>query len=421
MTEAAATVANQLQTFADCPLDYAAPVPSSACGTSYGQKTLAQLDTMALKITEGDLPFMEFDKDGLHKAGEYYFHEQGTGGKLYGRKASVWTRGVHVANVLWDARQSSLEGSAKLEITNSTLYDTTLSREAIVDNPVKALNSNVIKPFRADIAFDSPGLMTFLNAVHDRNIEAVRQSAYHKAKKYVSLATDEIEGFSFGSRSAGRFVRCYNKTKELETSKKEYISEFHKINGIEDTVARLEVELKGDYFRTLVGFDWRDLFDREKMVAIGQQALSGWFDWVPANSTDSKRNRRQRVTVVDFSQVKKSEYKRQTPAPVKSDRMERIIVKSLILRAEASTTDAGIIEHLQTAASIAEKNNLWCWMQGKIENIETALTRRARLEERELSKFFKGRCWYEALIEAYGSFQPLNHQTGELASVAPLL
>jgi hypothetical protein len=424
MVEAVANIANQLQTFASCPMDYAAPALPAVCGTSYGAKALAQLDTVALKINEGDLPYIEFNQTGLYKAGEYFLHEQGTGGKMYARKAAVWHRGQQIATVLWDARQATLEGTAKWEIMNRTLYDTTLSRESIVDDPVAALNSSVIKPFRADCAFDSSGLITYLEAVHARKIEAVRQRAYQKGKKYVNLATDKIEGFTFGSRSAGRYVRCYNKTIELETSKKDYIADYHKINGLEGEIGRLEMEMKSDYFRTLPDLDWRDLFDREKLIAITEQALNGWFDWVPVDSTDSKHNRRDRVTIIDFAQVAKSKYERQVPEPLKSDRMERILIKSLILRAEAATTDAAVIEHLQCAATIAENSSLWFWMAGKISHIQKDIDRRARLEEREVSDYFAGRSWYDALQEAYGDYQPMNNKNGELASIdylTPLL
>jgi hypothetical protein len=310
-----------------------------------------------------------------------------------------------------------------LEITNLTLYDTTLSRESIVDAPVAALNSSVVKPFRADCAFDSSGLITYLEAVHAREIEAVRQRAYQKGKKYVNLATDKIEGFTFGSRSAGRFVRCYNKTIELETSKKDYIADYHKINGLEGEIGRLEMEMKGDYFRTLPDLDWRDLFDREKLIAITEQALSGWFDWVPADSTDSKHNRRDRVQIIDFAQVEKSKYERQIPEPLKSDRMERILIKSLILRAEAATTDAAVIEHLQCAHEIAIRANMMPWLWSKDKAISKALAVQAALADRQLSPWFIGQSWIRVMEDAYNNYQPMN-MDGELASIdfiTPLL
>jgi hypothetical protein len=420
IVEAVSDVAAQLQTFAAQPENYAAPAAPAVCGTSYGEKALAQLDTVALKIDEGDLPHITFDETGLFKTGDYYFHEQGTGGKMYARKAAVWYGGQQIANVLWDARMATLAGTAKWETTNITLYNTSLTRAEIVDTPVKTLRSTVIKPFRADCAFDSSGLITYLEAVHAREIEAVRQKAYHKSKKYVNLATDKIEGFTFGSRSAGRFVRCYNKTTELESSKKEYISAYHKLNGLEGEIGRLEIEMKSDYFRTLPGLDWRDLFDRCKLIGIAEQALSGWFDWVRTDDPDRKHNRRDRVQIIDFAQVEKSEYEPQIPEPLKSDRMERILIKSLILRAEAATTDAAVIEHLQCAATIAENSSLWLWMAGKITHIQKDINHRARLEEREVSDYFAGRSWYDALQEAYGDYQPMNNKNGELASIDSL-
>jgi hypothetical protein len=421
MVEQIAFISKGLQYFASCPLDLAAPLSNNVCGIAYGKKALVQLDTLYLKICEGDLPFIEFDEMGLHKVGEYFIHEQGTGGKMYARKAEVWHRGQHIANVLWDARQATLEGSAKYEIMNRVLYDTTLTREQLVDNPVKALRSVVFKAFRGDIAFDGEGFISFLEAVHAREIIAVRQRAYQKAKKYVSVATDEIEGFYFGSRSAGRFLRCYNKTRELEASKKQYIADHHEKNGLTGIIGRLELELKTDYIRTVEGFNWRDLFDREKLVSIAEQALVGWFDWVDADGTDNKLNRRQRVQIIDFSNVKKTKYARHFPEPVKSDRMERIMIKQLILRAENAGTDAATIEHLQTAATMAEDSRLWGWMTSNLARFDLLIKKRALLEEREVSHRFLAGGSEGALWDAYGRYIPFDAEHGELASTEPII
>jgi hypothetical protein len=418
MIEHISFVSKALQTFASCPLDFSKPLPNNVCGTSYGAKALVQLDTIYLKIDEGRLPFIEFDEMGLHKSGEYFFHEQGNGGKMYSRKAEVWHRGQHIANVLWDARQATLAGSAKYEIMNRVLYDTTLTREQLVDNAVTALGSVVLKAFRGDIAFDGEGIISFLEAVHARHIIAVRQRAYLKAKKYVSVATNEIEGFYFGSRSAGRFLRCYNKTKELEASKKTYIADYHEKNGLEGIVGRLELEMKTDYLRTL-DYKWQDFFDREKLVSMAEKALEGWFDWVAADGTDKKLNRCERVQIIDFSQVEKTKYVRHYPEPVKSDRMERIMIKQLILRAEGAGTEAASIEHLQTAATMAEDAGLWQWMTSNTFVFDLLIKKRAILEERELSTRFAEGC-YPALMDAFGRYVPFDAEHGELASTEPI-
>lgn len=420
MVEAVAYVSKQLQRFAACPLDYAKPVAPALCGISYGAKTLVQIDTLSLKITEGGLLDL-FDGSGeVVKIGEYTLKESGTGGRMYRFKADVWFRGECIGTLLWGARMATHEGFAKLELKNRVLYNQKLFTRKIVEGLLSAVDTEVVKILRVDIAFDSEGLMKFLDAVHQRDIVAVRKMAAKKGKKYINLETDIIEGFNFGSRSAGRFARCYVKTIEIEISGKTYIAKFHQKNGLNGVVCRLELELKSDFLRTVEGLRWHDVFDLTKVTALGEKAMNGWFDWVPADSTDSKRNRRERVTIVDFSEVKKTGYERYYPEPVKTDRTERIMIKQCILRAEAAPCDATAIEYLQTAATLAEYNNLRGWLLSKDEEFARIIGERAQLEGREVAGRFYGRSWFEVMTDAYENHQPVNTRNGVVASLTPI-
>jgi hypothetical protein len=421
MVDAVAYVSKQLQQFAACPLDYAQPISPTLCGTSYGAKTLVQIDTLALKITEGALLDL-FDGSGeVVQLGGYTFQETGTGGRMYRNKADVWFRSECVGTVLWGARMTTHEGFAKLELENRTLYNQQLFTRQTVEGLLRAIDAEVAKILRVDIAFDSEGLMAFLEAVHRRDIVAVRKMAAKKGKKYINLETDEIEGFNFGSRSAGRFARCYVKTLEIEISGKTYITKFHKKNGLSGMVCRLELELKSDFIRTVEGLRWFDVFDLTKVTALGEKAMSGWFDWVPADSTDSKRNRRERVTIVDFSEVKKTGYERYYPEPVKTDRTERIMIKQCILRAEAAPSDAAAVEYLQTAATLTEQHDLEGWLYSKDEAFARIIRDRAQLEGREIAGRFLGRSWYDVMTDAYENHQPVNMRNGEVASISPIV
>ena len=148
--------------------------------------------------------------------------------------------------------------------------------------------------------------------------------------------------------------------------------------------------------------------------------MNGWFDWVSADSTDSKRNRRERVTIVDFSKVKRTGYKRYYPEPVKTDRTERIMIKQCILRAEAAPTDAAAVELLQTAAQLTEYNGLGCWLLSKDEEFARIIRERAELEGREIAGRFYGQSWHDVMTDAYENHQPVNMRNGEVASIAPI-
>jgi hypothetical protein len=186
-------------------------------------------------------------------------------------------------------------------------------------------------------------------------------------------------------------------------------------------VCRLELELKSDFIRTVEGLRWFDVFDLTKVTALGEKAMSGWFDWVPADSTDSKRNRRERVTIIDFSGVKRTGYERYYPEPVKTDRTERIMIKQCILRAEAAPCDAAAVEYLQTAATLTEYHNLEGWLFSKDDEFARIIRDRAQLEGREIAGRFLGRSWYDVMTDAYENHQPVNMRNGEVASIAPIV
>jgi hypothetical protein len=420
MVEAVTYVSRELQTFASCPVNYEKPLPNPVCGVSYGDKTLVQVDTLHLKITEGATDEIYFYESDVFKLGAYQLVDSGTGGRMFENKAQIWFQGQQIGNLLWGARMKTHEGFAKVEISNRVLYDSQVFTHETVDNFLTVIGSTVDKIYRVDVAYDSAGLMSFLQSVHRRDIVAVRQMSYKKGKKYVNLATDEIEGFYFGSRSAGRFARCYDKTLELETSRKDYISKFHEINGLKGRICRVELELKSDYLRTVSGLNWWDVFDRAKMSNLGKEAMSGWFDWVPANDGDSKLNRRERVRIIDFAEVKDSGYERFYPEPVKTNRMEKIMIKQCILRAEAAPCDASAVEYLQTAAALTEYNSLGGWLLSKDEQFAKIIQDRAQLEGREVAGRFYGRSWHEVMTDAYENHQPVNTRNGEVVSITPI-
>jgi hypothetical protein len=244
------------------------------------------------------------------------------------------------------------------------------------------IKSEVVGVFRVDICIDGPGVMTFLQRVHAREIMLVRQSSYHSAKKIVGLATDEIEGFGCGSRKSGRYFRCYNKTKEINDNRqskgpdyKRHITDFHEWNGMRhgETLGRLEVELHGRFLKTVEGFKWEDVLCRSKMIGLFQTAMGGVFEWVPTLHSDSKINRRPRVEIVDFSGVKETGYQRSYPVPCKTDRMEKMEVKKLIVDAAFVEDEAAVKSRFSVALDTVERHNLHGWLKDKKDSIFQAV------------------------------------------------
>lgn len=354
------------------------PPAWQVCMGIEGVIALLNIDTLYLKLAEGILPRLEFI-DGVASLGAYQLVRSNTGGIGYSEKAAVRFEGRQIGTILWGAVFPGLNETARYEITNSELYgawnDGSFKRK-IVEQLTRLLQSKVVGVFRVDICIDGPGVMTFLERVHGREIMLVRQSSYHAAKKIVGLATDEIEGFSCGSRASGRYFRCYNKTKEIQDGRKtkganykSYITDWQEWNGLTGTIGRLEAELLGRFLKTVDGFKWEDVLSREKMAGLFSTAMDGLFEWVPTYHTDNKINRRPRVEVVDFSAVKATPYQRSYPIPCKTDRMEKMTTKRLFVEAAFVAEDLESISLFDTANDMVERHGLQQWLSGRQDDI----------------------------------------------------
>lgn len=396
------------------------PTGCNAQISSFGGKTLINEDKLHLKINVGLLPEIQFDSDGLYELSDHYHLEvEPFGGMQYHNKAKVYYSKEMIGYVLWGPRFATLANTAKYEIENAQLYDTInmdVWPELIIENFLKSLQSEVIEVFQTDICFDGESIIQFMEAARDRIITPVRQKSYEKHDMRTDPITGAVKGFSFGSRSSGRYVRVYDKTRELRdkypNGEKKYIPEFWIANNLVNgpdmpRVGRLEIELKGKFLKTIKDFHYTDLFDRKKLAKIAEIALSGWFDWVPTEHTDSKLNRRPRVEILDFSQVKTDGYVRQRPEKGQSTRTEKIMVKRLVLDAAKTDNEPERITYLKAAANICERALLHTWLSMKSHDIKTEIRRRARIQAYEVPEEILSSCLADLIAEVNTSFAPV--------------
>lgn len=410
-------------------------VPLSVAGNF---PALINLDTLQFKISDGALPALPFTEDNktIELPSGYVLDKLDGGGKQYAHRAGVYFRGERLGTLLWGARYGSLAGTAKYEIDNVQLYDTInmdVWQDTLIDNLLSALESAVIDVFRADIAIDSQGVMTFLQRVQRREITAVRQRALKKGKGYIDLVSGDLTGLSFGARTSGRYIRVYNKSEELREKhpdgQKEYIRQFWIVNDLVrgpmlPDVGRLEVQLGRKFLDTVKGFQWRNLFDRGKLVKLAEVAISGpptkpgerpksgFFDWVSTDHPDGKLNRRPRVPVVDFSQVKTEGYTRQRPEKNKGTRMSRIMIKKLILTAAIAADDAEAVNMLCTAAGMCIDTNLHDWLSHKSDNIHADIAREAMVSARPINPLIGSGNLFDTIRDVYGQYRPVDVETG---------
>lgn len=377
-------------------------------------KVLINLDSLQLKLSEGQLPNLEFGEDGLCSlsGGKYHIRRLDYGGRQYGERGEVWYCGQHIGNILWDARMPTLSGTAKYEIENSQLYDTVnadLWQSELIGNFVAAIGSEVEDiPLRVDGAIDGPAILEFMARVERREIIPKRLKTWEKSKGVVSMATGRLETFTFGSRKSGRYFRCYNKSLELREKhgdgQKDYIKDFWVANGlikemkvkmageekrVSPNVGRLEVELRRKHLRTVKGLKYTDLFDRAKLAKLFECAMENYFEWVPADHPDSKINRRPTVEIIDFSEVKTEGYTRQKPVKRENPRMDKVLTRKLIKLAHKAQDIDTAVTYLKAAKEISRDIVIDFWLRKRSEEIAQELRRESILRKYTPNEIFE--------------------------------
>jgi hypothetical protein len=155
---------------------------------------------------------------------------------------------------------------------------------------------------RADIARD---FHRFLNNIRPVDfISDFFSNKYLKngRGKFQTIGTQKFnhvfDYLKFGSRTSGRVIYCYNKTKELkEVKDKPHIKQFWERNGLNTgaDVWRIEFSFKGaankivDTISGLIDkISWVDLFKIEKLTQILNAAINQFFSFKINNGTKNK-------------------------------------------------------------------------------------------------------------------------------------
>lgn len=330
---------------------------------SQAAKALVSMDTVEFRFTGSFLTVGMFANSGRG------YCEVGQGSELYGLEllpngaknfrsgCKVYYGKEELGKLFWDGVFKELEGVTKFELNNRQLYDSwnDILLQDVVKGLAKAIGAKVDGVLRVDIAIDSAAFGAFAEqVVKDRSLIPVRPSSLKGHNGYIDLFSGAVNGFTYGSRNSGRFIRCYNKSREIreKSTHKVYILDYWKANHLEQPsdIFRIETELRSQYLKTIQGFQWTDLFDKTNLLKVVQMAHNKFFEWIPRtlehDQTDQaskaailKRNQRaERVQVIDFSEVKTDAYQRIKAKAYEGQKTKQLIVKQLLGLA-ASTPD----------------------------------------------------------------------------------
>ncbi len=121
---------------------------------------------------------------------------------------------------------------------------------------------------------------------------------------YSSNRTED--GITIGSRESGKYIRIYNKTKQMLHVPKPYIKAHWNANGmrLKEDVFRFEMELKSDFFRQLDGdYTIHQLFDKDFHVTLLEFACRKHFEFVYNDPGQQRVDRMRPYELFDFHEL----------------------------------------------------------------------------------------------------------------------
>lgn len=356
------------------------------------------LDWLTLNVEDN---FMLFnDKKDSFLLDEIYIERVDKRTSHFKQMAYLWRDNRKIATVTFNASSGQiLKGRAHIKFENYLFYDGTIKAE--VDQIINTFSLKQVKVSRCDLAVDGVNFHQFVNkyetskwkqiiGLQPNKVGYFRNNDLNNCRPigvdFQSIASGFLDSFqigSYGNRATGvskssRFIRYYNKTKELrQLNHKQYISDWHKQNGFSDDVYRFEIELRSEYLSEVQeelyddkgelkgykSFHYTDLFDQDRIKNLFRTSLKGLFEWRYADDVNVSR-----CTPIElFSGLEAGKWVRIKKAVKDKLRTVKIMVKDLILKSVQLTSpgNESIVEinnYLSTVRQLIRRYDLGSWL-----------------------------------------------------------
>jgi hypothetical protein len=249
---------------------------------------------------KGDLSYMATMES--YEKGDWSFTAAGIRSKFYRCSHSVYYRGELFGVLLHQPREGSVlpVEAMDFKIDNQQFY----KRQNIdlkISHFLAAFEVEFANYTRVDLYIDFNRFndrlrfSDFVTAYSAGQIES--KGKVQSFNKYHEKVNGEMQltGFSYGSRTSDKFIRCYDKTVELQNRHKPYIQEYWLQNGFEkeESIYRFEVQLNSKFFRKTKGerlkIDgsraWElankqfSLSKLDSVLALLQASMNNYFDF----------------------------------------------------------------------------------------------------------------------------------------------
>jgi len=289
---------------------------------------------------KGDLSYLK-NLDSYEK-GAFRLVANDTITKYYSCSRTVYYAGELFGVILFQPRSKVLAvESISFKIDNQQLY----KRKEIdlkIGAFLRAFEIEFCNYTRVDLFIDfnrfnsKLGFADFVTAYSAGQIAS--KGKVQSFNKYHSRVDGNMRltGFSYGSRSSDKYIRCYDKTYQLEIEHKPYIQEFWQLNGFSktDRVYRFEIQLNSKFFNKTDGqrlkldgtrayglgnsrevekdgkksweyFQKRfSISNKDSILNLLQLAMTNYFEFFDAEDTRKKTSDRLPVELFDWSQLR---------------------------------------------------------------------------------------------------------------------
>lgn len=188
------------------------------------------------------------DADCQFEAGGLSFHYAGHGNQQYKYVWKIYQAGEHLATLLSHTRNEKFvrQGICKVDFRNHLFYSGQIWQ--FYDQLVSALALQFRGISRLDIAIDGVNYLMELCNIYAKQ---TRQNKIFEFigkgridNKVLDRNTMMYQNFKLGSPKSGKELTIYNKSLEIVKSRKDYIQQFWKANGVTQRLIDIETENK---------------------------------------------------------------------------------------------------------------------------------------------------------------------------------
>lgn len=168
------------------------------------------------------------------------------------------------------------------------------------DYVIEQVGIKVYNVSRLDVAIDGAGFMAdYQNVISGKykKVGRAKMSTIHEP-------CGKVEGFYIGSRSSPKFIRCYDKTKELRDNLgKNYITQWWDDNDffVGDKVERIELTIKNKGLKFIKDFNYADLEKPNYLAGIMEAIFKNFYQFKSVEDKDSNVSRIKKIDAIEWT------------------------------------------------------------------------------------------------------------------------